>query len=108
MLAGIADNFPNALKQHFIIEDRLANLDAIAAKLTRVAYEAGGMCERTHRHWAVICGHTTKRALCDKRGPSAEVGGPKRGHHTGGPGPDHDDINHNSPTMMRSTRWAPS
>src|ERR1043166_1533164 len=96
MGAHVVNNFLHALQQLGIVQRWICYPNPVATKLAGIAQQAGGVSERAHRHWTIVCGHAAKLALCNQRGLSAEIAGAERGNYAGRSTTDNEDVQHYS------------
>src|SRR5438045_382811 len=75
--ANVICYFAHAGKQTLIVERRLVCVYPVEAELSRLSEQASSLSQRSHRHWAVVCGHSAERVARDECRSSCEACGAK-------------------------------
>ena len=86
VLAHVVDDLAHARQQPRIVERRLADGDAVAPELPRVAHEPRRVRQRAHRHRSVVRRHAAESRRA-RRAPCARRGRPRASAATSPAGP---------------------
>jgi hypothetical protein len=69
-------------------------LNAVAAKLPRIANQTRSMSKGPHRHWTIISRHSAELSLSHKGGPGAEIARSQRSNYAGWATTDNKHVQH--------------
>jgi hypothetical protein len=94
MGANVINYFPDRLEQLRVIQEWFAYLNAVAAKLPRIANQTRSVSQGPHGHWTIIGCHSAKFSLGDQRSPGAEVARPQRRNYARWATPDNKHVQH--------------
>jgi hypothetical protein len=94
MGANVVNNILDPPEKLRVIQDWFAYLNAVAAKLPRIANQTRSMSQRAHRHWPIIGRHAAELSLSHQRGPGAEIARPHGGNYAGWATSDNKNVQH--------------
>ena len=94
MGANSVNNFPDPLEQLRVIQSWFAYLNAVPAKLARIANQTRSMRKGPHGYWTIIGCHPAELSLSHKCSLSAEVARAQGSNYSGRATTDDKHIQH--------------
>jgi hypothetical protein len=94
MGANVLNYFPDPREKLRVIQEWFADLNAIAAKLPRVANQTRRVSQGAHRDWTIIGRHSAELSLSHQRSSGAEIARPHGSNYPGRATPDNKHVQH--------------
>src|SRR5688572_9482912 len=94
MGANSVNNFPDPLEQLRVIQSWFAYLNAVPAKLARIANQTRSMRKGPHGHWTIIGCHPAEFCLGQQCSFSAEVARAQGSNYPGRAATDNKHVQH--------------
>ena len=94
MGANVANHLPDPLEQLRVIQEWLSDLNAVLAKLPRIAHQTCSMSKCPDGHWTIIGRHSAELSLSHQRSFGTEIARPHGSNYAGWATPDNKHVQH--------------
>jgi hypothetical protein len=92
--SNVPDDRANTIKEPGIIQNRLADSDAVSTELPSIAQQPSSMGQGTDGYRAIVRCHAAKFGAGHQRGPRTQICSTKRRSNARGPGANNKHVSH--------------